>query len=85
MKRKLNWLFAAGVGARWHMGFISAISAVWDQVLARINAEVEKDDRPVWVTGHSLGGALAHVTYLVAVAAVSIAAGNRSYARRLYV
>ena len=33
----------------------------------------------------SLGGALAHVTYLAAVAAVSIAAGNRSYARRLYV
>jgi lipooligosaccharide transport system permease protein len=33
----------------------------------------------------SLGGALAHVAYLVAVAAVSIAAGNRSYARRLYV
>jgi lipooligosaccharide transport system permease protein len=33
----------------------------------------------------SPGGALAHVAYLVAVAAVSIAAGNRSYARRLYV
>ena len=33
----------------------------------------------------SLGGALAHVTYLAAVAAVSIAAGNRSYRRRLYV
>ena len=33
----------------------------------------------------SPGGALAHVAYLVAVAAVSIAAGNRSYQRRLYV
>ena len=33
----------------------------------------------------SLGGALAHVAYLAAVAAVSIAAGNRSYRRRLYV
>jgi len=33
----------------------------------------------------SPGGALAHVAYLVAVAAVSIAAGNRSYRRRLYV
>jgi triacylglycerol lipase len=49
----------AGVGARWHMGFISAISAVWDEVQARVNDEVEKDDRPVWVTGHSLGGAMA--------------------------
>jgi lipooligosaccharide transport system permease protein len=33
----------------------------------------------------SLGGALAHVAYLAAVAAVGIAAGNRSYRRRLYV
>ena len=33
----------------------------------------------------SAGGALAHVIYLAAVAAVSIAAGNRSYRRRLYV
>jgi hypothetical protein len=50
---------AAGVGARWHMGFITAINAVWDSVFAKVNEEVEKDDRNVWVTGHSLGGALA--------------------------
>jgi hypothetical protein len=50
---------AAGVGARWHMGFITAINDVWDEVFARVNDEVEKDDRTVWVTGHSLGGALA--------------------------
>jgi hypothetical protein len=52
---------AAGVGARWHMGFITAINDVWDEVFARVNAEVEKDDRTVWVTGHSLGGALAQL------------------------
>jgi triacylglycerol lipase len=50
---------AVGVGARWHMGFISAINAVWNDVFTQVNAEVEKDDRTVWVTGHSLGGALA--------------------------
>jgi lipooligosaccharide transport system permease protein len=33
----------------------------------------------------SLGGALAHTAYLVALAAVSVAVGNRSYRRRLYV
>jgi lipooligosaccharide transport system permease protein len=33
----------------------------------------------------SLGGALVHVGYLAALAAVSIAAGNRTYRRRLYV
>lgn len=33
----------------------------------------------------SLGGALAHVAYLAAVAAASIMVGNRTYRRRLYV
>ncbi len=33
----------------------------------------------------TLGGALVHVAYLTALAAVSIAAGNRTYRRRLYV
>jgi lipooligosaccharide transport system permease protein len=33
----------------------------------------------------TLGGALAHVGYLAVVTVVSIAAGNRSYRRRLYV
>ena len=33
----------------------------------------------------SLGGVLVHVAYLTAVAGVSIAAGNRTYRRRLYV
>jgi hypothetical protein len=50
---------AAGVGARWHMGFITAIQAIWDSVFTMVNEEVEKDDRHLWVTGHSLGGALA--------------------------
>jgi triacylglycerol lipase len=50
---------AAAVGARWHMGFITAIHAVWEPVFTMVNAEVEKEDRHVWVTGHSLGGALA--------------------------
>jgi predicted lipase len=50
---------AAGVGARWHMGFITAINNVWSEVFSTVNAEVEKDDRTLWVTGHSLGGAMA--------------------------
>jgi lipooligosaccharide transport system permease protein len=33
----------------------------------------------------TLGGALVHVAYLTALAAVSVAAGNRTYRRRLYV
>jgi hypothetical protein len=52
-------LAAAGVGARFHQGFVTAIGAVWEQVLEGVEAERKKKDRPLWVTGHSLGGALA--------------------------
>jgi triacylglycerol lipase len=50
---------AAGVGARWHQGFIRALGDIWDPFLEAITAERKKNDRPVWLTGHSLGGALA--------------------------
>lgn len=50
---------AAGVKARFHMGFLNALAAVWDPVLAAVEAEMKKAERPLWVTGHSLGGALA--------------------------
>jgi hypothetical protein len=33
----------------------------------------------------TLGGALVHVGYLVGLTAIGVAAGNRSYRRRLYV
>lgn len=52
-------LAAAGVGARFHKGFADAIAAIWDPLAAAIEAEVRKRDRPIWITGHSLGGALA--------------------------
>jgi triacylglycerol lipase len=52
-------LAAAGVGARFHQGFVNAIGAIWDPVFQAADAERKKSDRPVWVTGHSLGGALA--------------------------
>jgi hypothetical protein len=50
---------AAGVGARFHQGFINAIADIWDPVFAKVQAERTKNDRPLWLTGHSLGGALA--------------------------
>jgi predicted lipase len=50
---------AAGVAARWHDGFIKALSSVWDPLLEAVTAERKKSDRPIWITGHSLGGALA--------------------------
>jgi predicted lipase len=50
---------AAGVGARWHQGFVTAIADVWEPVFAATTAHLKAKDRPLWVTGHSLGGALA--------------------------
>ena len=52
-------LAAAGVGARFHKGFADAIATIWDSLADAVDAEMRKRDRPVWLTGHSLGGALA--------------------------
>jgi len=52
-------LSAAGVGARFHKGFVDAIAAVWGPLAAAVEAEMKACDRPIWITGHSLGGALA--------------------------
>jgi predicted lipase len=50
---------AAGVGARMHQGFVSSLADIWDPVEAAVTAEMKKAERPLWITGHSLGGALA--------------------------
>jgi triacylglycerol lipase len=50
---------AAGVGARFHKGFLEALDMVWEPLLAAVNAALKRKERPLWVTGHSLGGALA--------------------------
>lgn len=52
-------LAAAGVGARFHKGFVDAIAEIWPSLSPAIEAELKKSDRPLWLTGHSLGGALA--------------------------
>lgn len=48
---------AAGVGARFHQGFIVALGNIWDALLAEV--ETRLGTRLLWITGHSLGGALA--------------------------
>ena len=50
---------AAGVGARFHRGFMEALHAIWEPMFAGVTKALESSDRPLWVTGHSLGGALA--------------------------
>jgi predicted lipase len=50
---------AAGVGARFHRGFLEALEMVWEPLSAKVDAALKVKDRPLRVTGHSLGGALA--------------------------
>ena len=50
---------AAGVGARFHRGFMEALHEIWEPLLAAVTEATESSDRPLWITGHSLGGALA--------------------------
>jgi len=50
---------AAGVEARFHRGFMRALHEIWEPLLAAVTEAVEAGDRPLWITGHSLGGSLA--------------------------
>jgi hypothetical protein len=50
---------AAGVGARFHRGFLEALQMVWEPLRAAVNQAIQTKERPLWITGHSLGGALA--------------------------
>ncbi len=42
-----------------HGGFLAALGEVWPQVAAHLSAEQARSPRPLWMTGHSLGAALA--------------------------
>ncbi len=50
---------AAGVGARFHRGFMSALADIWGPMFAALDGAMSKSERPLWITGHSLGGAVA--------------------------
>ena len=52
-------LSAAGVGAKFHKGFVDAIAEIWEPLRDDVEAQMKKSDRPLWIAGHSLGGALA--------------------------
>ncbi len=46
---------AAGVGARFHRGFMQALDEIWEPLYSQVDQVFSKQERPVCVTGHSLG------------------------------
>jgi hypothetical protein len=50
---------AAGVGARFHRGFLQALDDIWEPLFREVESAQAQKERRLWVTGHSLGGALA--------------------------
>jgi triacylglycerol lipase len=50
---------AAGVGARFPRGFLAALDEIWEPLFKAVDAAQLEKERPLWVTGHSLGGAVA--------------------------
>lgn len=49
-------------GAEWgsvHAGFLGAVDALWPKLTNALRELKCTDDVPVWLTGHSLGGAMA--------------------------
>ena len=42
-----------------HAGFLAALGEVWPKTVAHLRAEQARQPRPLWITGHSLGAALA--------------------------
>lgn len=50
---------AAGVGARFHRGFLEALAEIWEPLSSAVREAWDAHERPLWITGHSLGGAIA--------------------------
>ena len=63
--RLLDWIqdaqfdLVGGPAGRVHEGFLVALSFVWREVLDFI--QTKRNGRAIWVTGHSLGAALAAI------------------------
>jgi triacylglycerol lipase len=51
--------FIAGAVGRVHAGFGTALAAVWPEIERTLRRFAEEGGKRLWLTGHSLGGALA--------------------------
>src|SRR5262245_7102955 len=51
-----------GFGGRLHRGFANALGEIWEDVSTRVQTRCADGALRLWITGHSLGGALATLT-----------------------
>lgn len=56
----IRWVDISG-GGKIHRGFHDGLDEIWDALLPRLQ-KLLSGDRTLWLTGHSMGGALATVT-----------------------
>lgn len=61
--RKVRYHSGLGESARLHRGFFDAVLECFDEVIERVEALNKDANVPVYVTGHSLGGAMAAIFY----------------------
>jgi Lipase (class 3) len=61
--RKVRYQSSFGQSARLHRGFFDAVLECFDEVVERLHSMNKDPYVPVYVTGHSLGGAMAAIFY----------------------
>jgi len=61
--RKVRYQSGFGESARLHRGFFDAVLECFDEVVERLKARNTGPNVPIYITGHSLGGAMAAILY----------------------